>query len=152
MAKGKLLGFLGKVGSLVGNVIPGAGVAGNLASNAAKMIRAKGEEKAVLKKQVEKDKEIVRGVLGGQSVTGSKVRVKLMDAWEFVKKYWWAFLPAALVGIYLIFFKTKRATRRSRPRTNRSYTPVRRKRSATPKGSAWARKMLLARRRKARKK
>jgi hypothetical protein len=35
MAKGKFLGFLGKVGALVGTVIPGAAVAGNLATKAA---------------------------------------------------------------------------------------------------------------------
>jgi len=157
MAKGKLLGFLGKVGTAIGNVFPAAGVAGKLATNASEMIKKKNAPAVVAakEKEIALKTAVTAEQLGGGSGAMAKLKAGLQDFWLFVVKYWWAFLPALLVLIYLLFFKSKRRTfarrvRRSPISANRPR--VRRKKSAAPKGSAWARKMYLARMRKRRKK
>lgn len=159
MAKGKFLGFLGKVGNLAGAVIPGAGVAGKLAERASQIVKSKlkpaAEQKAAKEKKDEQGAKVVEARLRGSSETMAKLSVAAGNVWEFIKKYWWAFLPAALVGIYLIFFNKPRRVTRRRTTITRS-APARRKGTASKgtasKGTAWSRKMLLARRRKARKK
>lgn len=153
MAKGRFLGFIGKVGALAGNIIPGAGVAGKLAENASKLMKDKSAQ-AEIKKSREKQIEKETKIAGAYLTNGSPFMAKLGDffsnAWEFTKKNWYIVLPAVLALLWVLFFKKKGSVkRRSRPAMRRS-TPVRRKRSATPRGSAWARKMLLARRKKAR--
>jgi len=152
MAKGKFLGFVGKVGSLLGNVIPGAGVAGKLATNAGKLMADKSAQEALKKerdKQATKEAKVLGGLLGGSTLGTSKLSVFLGDAWIWIKQNWYIVLPAVIAIIWVLFFKKKTRSTTRRRSTGAKYTPVRRKRSATPKGSAWARKMLLARRRKA---
>lgn len=153
MAKGRFLGFIGKVGALAGNIIPGAGVAGKMAENASKLMKDKSAQAELKKsrdKQIEKETKIAGAYLSGGSPFLAQLGDWFGNAWEFTKKNWYIVLPAALALLWVLFFKKKGNTRRrSRPTARRS-SPVRRKRSAQPKGSAWARKMLLARRRKAR--
>lgn len=152
MAKGKILGFLGKVGSLIGNVIPGAGVAGKLAENAGKLMKDKSAQAALKKsreQQVAKETAIAGAYLTGGSPFVARLGEWFRNAWDFTKKNWYIVLPAVLAIIWVLFFSKKTRPRRrsySRPRA----LPVRHKKSARPRGSAWARKMLLARRRKAR--
>lgn len=154
MGKGRFMGFVSKVGSLVGTVIPGAGVAGALAGNAAKLMKNKAAQETIKKEQKkanEKNAKIVGSMLGGESPFMAKFGQVISDAWTFVKKNWYIVLPAALAVVWLLFFKKKTRSTTRRRTTRAKYTPVRRKRSATPKGSAWAAKMLRARRAKARK-
>lgn len=153
MANGKFLGFLGKVGNLIGNVIPGAGVAGKLATNASNMVKAKlnpsPAQKAANAKQVDKESDVAALMLAGKSEFGAKLSVFLKTVWEFIVKYWYVFLPGVIILLYLLIFRRKKTYRKTR-RSGSRYIPVTRKRTSKPKGSAWARKMLLARRRKAR--
>jgi hypothetical protein len=154
MGKGRFMGFVSKVGSLVGTVIPGAGVAGALAGNASKLMKDKALKESLKKEQKkanEKSAKIVGSMLGGSSPFMSKVSQVLSDAWEFTKKNWYIVLPAVIAVIWVLFFKKKTRSATRRRTTRAKYTPVRRKRSATPKGSAWAQKMLRARRAKARR-
>jgi len=153
MAKGRFLGFIGKVGALAGNIIPGAGVAGKLAENASKLMKdksAQAELKKSREKQIEKETKIAGAYLSGGSPFMAKVGDFLGNAWEFTKKNWYIVLPAIFAVLWVLFFKKKTGVRRRRPTMARRSSPVRRKLSARPKGSAWARKMLLARRKKAR--
>jgi len=152
MAGGKFLGFVGKVGSLIGNVVPGIGIAGKLATNAGALMKDKAAKDALKKeqaKQEEKQTKIIGGVLGGSSLGTSKLSVFLSDAWDWIKKNWYIVLPAVFAIIWLLFFQKKGRSAPRRRSSGAKYIPVRRKATARPKGSAWARKMLLARRRKA---
>jgi hypothetical protein len=152
MAKGKFLGFLGKVGGLVGNVIPAAGVAGKLATNASNLIKAKlkpsEKQKEQNNKQTERETKVAAAVLGGTSEGWAKFSVAMGEIWDFVVKYWWAFLPAIGTLIWLVFFKKKR--RRVTRRRAVASRPVARRRAA-PSRSNFAARMLKARRAKARR-
>lgn len=154
MAKGRFMGFVSKVANLAGAVIPGAGVAGKLAENASRLMKDK-DAQATLKKerqkQIDKETKIAGAMLGGQSSGMAKFQLILSDAWEFVKNNWYIVLPAVLALLWVLIFRKKKVGRRpARRATGKKYIPVRRKWTAQPKGSAWARKMLLARRKKAR--
>ena len=155
MAGGKFLKGLGKVADWAGNFIPGIGIAGTIAEGAGKLMQEK-QTKAEAKKTKAKLAETKAkvNVLLGSEPMGEKIKIGFSKAWDWMKENWWiTIIIFVAIGyvIYLLFFKNKKRTgsRSMHSRRKPSYTPVRRKRTAQPKGSAWARKMLLARRRKA---
>jgi hypothetical protein len=159
MAKGKFFGFLGKVGKLVGTVIPGAAVAGKLAENAAALIAKKKTpaQKAADEKKVAEQAKATGALLGGATEGESKLLVLFGNVWTFVKKYWYVVLPAFVAVIYLLLFrKKKRAVGGHRVRRS-SRTPKRiiRRSSKTKNkrltGQAFVKKMRLAKLRAARK-
>lgn len=155
MGKGRLMGFISKAANLVGTVIPGAAVAGSIAGKAASLMKDKSVRETLKKEQKkanEKTAKVVGSMLGGSSAGMAKFQLILSDTWEFIKKNWYIVLPAAIALIWILFFKKKSrgATRRRGTRTPISSTRRRAARRRVGNGSAWAAKMLKARRAKAR--
>ena len=155
MAKGKFLNWASNKAKLLEGVVPGIGIAGALASSASKMM-AKKQSPAQKKKTEDKvaAAQLKINYVAGTMTPMERLKIFAMSAWVFMTKYWFAFLPAVLVLMYLLVFKTKRRARRrpvrryavgsARRVTNRGN---RRIRSPTRSKSSFVQRMQAGKRR-----
>jgi len=149
MAKGKFLNWAANKAKLLEGIVPGIGIAGALASSASKMM-AKKQSPAQKKKTEDKvaAAQLKINYVAGTMTPMERLKIFFMNAWAFMRKYWFAFLPAVLVLVYLLVFKTKsRSRRRPVRRASTVRRITRRPRSPTRSKSSFVQRMQLGKRR-----
>jgi uncharacterized membrane protein len=133
-------------------------VGGILAKNASAVLMGKKADQGPLKKanvQIADGLSYTASINAGDSPNMAKFKLYLSKAWAWIKIYWWIILPALIIVVYFVFFNKKKTyRRRARRSVARSTKPtaIRRRRKSKTRlsGSAFARKMRLAKLRKAR--